>query len=670
MAELDTFDEPDDVSQDISAAATSSLADTLAFQATERARGAGRVGAAREAAGFLAKQSRMLDIQMEHLHEQRSLTLSHLRLRRANEALRVAFQGLIILVGLLVLAGVGLLVVQARAAQSLIVDPFRTSSEMAARGLDGTVLASRLLDKLRQIQNDTESARAASSFTKDFGEEIKVEIPQTGVSVGELERYLRQWLGHDTHISGELFKGWAQAGVKDAGPGDRLVLTVRAGASPGDTVEGRPAELDGLLQQAAEDIVARTQPYRYTVYLERAGRLAAAEAALATLATRGSPQDRAWAYSRWGGLTAHRDLAGGERRERSALALDPDLALARDNLAGQEVLLGHDRSAMAQFAAEATVLSSRRADQLAPAVRQVLLGWSQARLAEYRGDYGAGGRAAHAVQAMADYSGSATAALLNEAATLALRHDVAQAREVLAGGERAPGASTLRETLGWGSTLLPEIAIDRALDDWPRLVADLEAARAAAGDWVFAPVVERTYVAPMMAYARSKLGDPAGAGALIASTPLDCYLCLRVRGLIASGRRDWPAARAWSLAAIRAAPALPFAYDDLGEMLLARGDPAAAARLFGIAHRRGPAFADPLELWGEALMARGDFAGAATRFEAADRLAPRWGRLHIRWGEALAREGRAADARAQWRAAAGMDLSLADRIWLTRAAAR
>ena len=85
------------------------------------------------------------------------------------------------------------------------------------------------------------------------------------------------------------------------------------------------------------------------------------------------------------------------------------------------------------------------------------------------------------------------------------------------------------------------------------------------------------------------------------------------------------------------------------------------------AHRRGPRFADPLELWGEALMRKGDWAGAVARFAEADQHAPRWGRNHLRWGEALARLGRTDEARAQWRAAAGMDLSAADRAELARA---
>ena len=65
-------------------------------------------------------------------------------------------------------------------------------------------------------------------------------------------------------------------------------------------------------------------------------------------------------------------------------------------------------------------------------------------------------------------------------------------------------------------------------------------------------------------------------------------------------------------------------------------------------------------------MRKGDFVAAASKFQAADANARHWGRNHLRWGEALARLGRTGDAMAQWRAAAGLDLSAADRSELVR----
>ena len=35
---------------------------------------------------------------------------------------------------------------------------------------------------------------------------LKLEIPETGVSLSELDRFLREKLGHDLHIGGEMVR--------------------------------------------------------------------------------------------------------------------------------------------------------------------------------------------------------------------------------------------------------------------------------------------------------------------------------------------------------------------------------------------------------------------------------------------------------------------------------
>jgi tetratricopeptide (TPR) repeat protein len=119
----------------------------------------------------------------------------------------------------------------------------------------------------------------------------------------------------------------------------------------------------------------------------------------------------------------------------------------------------------------------------------------------------------------------------------------------------------------------------------------------------------------------------AGAQALIATTPADCYLCLRARGGIAAQMRDWAAAERWFAEAIRQAPSLPLAYAERGEMRLARDDVAAAIADFTIAHRRSPHFADPLEGWGDALARQGRRRDALAKYDEALKYAPAWPEL-------------------------------------------
>lgn len=86
--------------------------------------------------------------------------------------------------------------------------------------------------------------------------------------------------------------------------------------------------------------------------------------------------------------------------------------------------------------------------------------------------------------------------------------------------------------------------------------------------------------------------------------------------------------------------------------------------------RLGPRNADAFELLGEAQLAEGDNSGATATFATAATITPWWGRPHLLWGDALAKLGKADKAREQWRAAAGMDLSAADRVRVRELLAR
>jgi len=173
-------------------------------------------------------------------------------------------------------------------------------------------------------------------------------------------------------------------------------------------------------------------------------------------------------------------------------------------------------------------------------------------------------------------------------------------------------------------------------------------------------------VYPWLALAKAKSGDIAGAQAVIAATPGDCYDCVRVRAVIAAQARQDGRADYWFARAVRQAPSLPMAYSDWGAALLARGDAGGAIAKFTIANQKGPHFADALELWGEALMAQKNPDAALEKFAEADKYAPNWGRMHLKWGEALAYAGSKDEAKAQFARAAGLELSPADKAELAK----
>ena len=61
-----------------------------------------------------------------------------------------------------------------------------------------------------------------------------------------------------------------------------------------------------------------------------------------------------------------------------------------------------------------------------------------------------------------------------------------------------------------------------------------------------------------------QLGRVDEAAALIAQTPLDCYTCVRVRGLVEEARGRCTAAQRWYAEAARQGPRLAPAFADWG----------------------------------------------------------------------------------------------------------
>ena len=206
------------------------------------------------------------------------------------------------------------------------------------------------------------------------------------------------------------------------------------------------------------------------------------------------------------------------------------------------------------------------------------------------------------------------------------------------------------------------IASAAALGDWKSVLREataLEAWQSATGG--LAAVRVPVITLPWAARAQAEMGDYATAERLIAATPLDCTLCLRVRGRVAAlGGRSGEADR-WYRAAVSSAPNLPQSYQDWAESRLLMGDVAGAVAMAKAANERGPQWAEPLKTMGDAMVRQRDLNGAEASYAKAATKAPRWGKLHMQWAGALWRLGRQKEARDKLDIAAGMDLNLADR---------
>ena len=254
------------------------------------------------------------------------------------------------------------------------------------------------------------------------------------------------------------------------------------------------------------------------------------------------------------------------------------------------------------------------------------------------------------------------------ATAFAIGHDMPAARRAMVLAAGRAETSQLWDVAQGAFLALPDYWMPAEAGQWPAALAGAHAMDAALeAERANRPVyglMQQVWIWPLEAQALARTGDLAAAEALIGKTPLDCYLCLRVRGAIAAQTQDWAGADRWFTEAVRLAPSSPFAEAEWAEARLARGDADGALALAKRSASKGPRFADPVEIWGEALMAKGDYAGAEKKFAEAGKLAPSWGRNHLKAAEALARLGKAEGARKELRAAARLDLTPPERAEL------
>lgn len=555
--------------------------------------------------------------------------------------------------GVCVLAGAGLLVWDASRAKGVVVEPFAAPPDLVERGLSGPVLAAQMLDKLTSMQAQTESTRAASTYANDWGGDIEIEIPNTGVSIGEVRRYLRAWLGDQTRLSGEVFH------LNDG----RIAVTTRVGANSATRGEGTEAELDALLQKGAEAIYAETQPYRYAVWLMRENRLDEAEAVLGKLIVGADKNERVWGYQGLGNMAE--TFAGKEHHFGAALRLQPGFAPALFNLAQTVGGYGREEQAHALLEGFLNSRASVRRD-IQPLWAEDMLNEAEMLRAGLVGDMGRASELAEAAVGASPWSLSLLSAPVMAAFMKASAHDLPAARRILKESSLSTPEAMAKVQAQLGPTAEVGSAFAAAIGDWAgvqdSMIGVLEAMSG------YDPGLFRVDPAPTratLATAYARLGQIAEARATIAPTALDCAFCVRARGIVEAYAGNPRGADHWLSESVRITPSLPAAHNDWAEAYLVRRDPARAIVQARLAVEKGPKWAEPRKFWGDALMMQNKPAEAARKYREAVRLTPNWGALHLALGRAQAAAGQAEAARESFRTAARQELNMADRTAVT-----
>lgn len=563
----------------------------------------------------------------------------------ASERMGFALKLLTGLLGLVIAIALASLVWSASRERGLVIEPFSVPPDFAGRGVTGQVVASQLLDRLSQLGAQTQSVRAPNTYANNWNGDIKVQIPQTGVSVGELRRLLVEWLGRQTRIGGEVYR-----------TPEGLVLAARTGTAAASVHLGASeAELPAMVQAAAEAVYADTQPYRYAIYIGNQGEpddKARSRQLLEALARTGNKDDRMWAYS---GLSASYRMEGDFRRAvlaaNDALAIEPGFPTAYSNRSSALSLMGLGELALQDALRTVESLEDAGDRFVVGEGRETLLVDAIAQAAFWREDH-AGVIASYA--RLPDQG--------HEMVALDPRIRLHDTTHNAAGLEQAMQA--MPSAAPYNAMFASDLAGLAALYAWER------------GDWVGAHglltgfdetllppswrAARRVLADPLAARAAARAGDLPAARALVEGMPAGCYECTWTRGFVAAIAGDHAASDRAFAEAVRLGPSLPAAHANWGEAKLARRDTEGAIEQFRLAHRKGPAWADPLKAWGDALMQEGDVDGAIRRYAEAAERAPRWGGLHIAWGEAMQQAGDETAAREKFLLASKLGMSHSD----------
>jgi tetratricopeptide (TPR) repeat protein len=288
---------------------------------------------ARDTSAFLRDQSELLRVQKRHLEDEHALRLAHLRgqrregnLRRTGIRIRIAFQLLIAVVAALI--GIVVLVMfrDAVSSRSVVIDAFDIAPNLGTQVPSGKIVAAGLLDVLTRIQAATRSGAERRHLSNAWTNDIAIEVPETGLSIGQLERMLTARFGHDQHIDGDVVQ------TRKGG----LSLTVRGTGILPKTFTDETSDLDALLTEAGEYVYGQSQPGLWAAYLSNNNRYDEAIRFSQAAFTTADPSERPYVLNYWANAITAKGGDGAMREAltlyREALRLKPDFWVGYNNI--------------------------------------------------------------------------------------------------------------------------------------------------------------------------------------------------------------------------------------------------------------------------------------------------------------------------------------------------
>jgi tetratricopeptide (TPR) repeat protein len=469
----------------------------------------GAAASTEEARAFLREQEKLTRLQVKILHEEHALELSHLGWRRFNDRIKGALEIMVMIVGIVIIAGIVAVLWNASRADGLVIDSFSVPPSYTQAGIGGETVAADITDKLSAIRRFilAYSFTETKSISAEGRDDVRVEIPETGVSLSEAWRYLRSWLGHERHMNGSL---------RDAGDGNVKIVVDIPGSSP--------------ISETAEDVFTAIDPRNMAVYLFDNGRSKESDrpAALNVRAAN-TPQKLAGAYALWSLTTAVAtgDFSLALARARLAAEIDPNLVIVHQQLGLLYRDLGRDEAALHELEAVKNTLAYYQGADVDERTFRYIQSNSTERIAELQGNFAA------AVGEECFLDCPIAVVYDSRAENLARLHDVRASRHSLTDAAAAENGSVIPGHGIGPADATARYFFDAEIGDWRAAKADAAVAARAivreASDTAsnFSAAVVATGYVWRTAIAAAHLGQFAEAHRTIDRTPRDCYACAR-----------------------------------------------------------------------------------------------------------------------------------------------
>lgn len=555
-------------------------------------------------------QDSLQALQKRQLRDEHPLRIAYLKgqaditqLQRISQRLRIASQAFVALLACLLGISVLVLIIEAIRSRAIVIREFSTPPQLAGRGLSGRVVAGILLDELTLLQSSTRTRLEKRKVSDAWSNQIELELPSTGISIHQIETLLRQRLGHDLTVSGDLVQSSS----------GELMLTVRGESIPARSFKGDTNAIKKLTREAAVHIFEHTQPSLYVASLIAKGLSEEAVAFSERVFPTTTEADRPYLLNQW--ANALQNTGGPAKAKQSlflyrkALALRKDFTNVHSNIMLTTIVMGREQEAW-EYGRNHL---QRKGGRPSPKKELGFGQWNQltwnlqawrAVLADdarqYRG-IGSGNQLRHPVIALIDTR----------------LHDLESARFHLSLGSGASNDSTIKARTHFVRGRLAALEGNKsvALREMESFKSEYTNNKTVAANmpgylcWV------------ALAQEEAKLRKKADQTLREAGRYVNC---LRFRGDILDRRGDWKNAQLAYADAVRLAPDLPAGYYSWGAALARHRECKAAMEQLAAAAKRGPGWADPLKAWGDCLAFQGQWKEALKKYQEASRLAPEW----------------------------------------------